>query len=321
MSKQSLTFILTVLISVISGCTTTSFDESKDFIDINDISRVLNKKKLTLNYSLNNQNKEYFINALLKEEYEFDVEFNKNGKKLNDDLLDSTLSFFCNSYIEDQRSRLESSLYNKTDDQEDILVIYSKEFMTQADELKLDYPNSKFYFLNGKKNHKDFALAVTGIDSSIKRFDDLQKNDTSIAIKNSSREKKDFKKIYFLTGYKLGKSLVPIFRSYLIDTEFYSTIDILLGASSIKELNDFENMIVPVPAYFFDSLSSKIIIDNLKNQLYQELIEDLILAESIYQNNVFGVYVKFNSGIAKVNRGQCIKRKLSMMKVSLNSYN
>ena len=124
-----------------------------------------------------------------------------------------------------------------------------------------------------------------------------------------------------MTGYKLGKSLVPIFRSYLIDTEFYSTIDILLGASSIKELNDFENMIVPVPAYFFDSLSSKIIIDNLKNQLYQELIEDLILAESIYRNNVFGVYVKFNSGIAKVNRGQCIKRKLSMMKVSLNSYN
>ena len=103
MSKQSLTFILTVLISVISGCTTTTVD-NKNFIDVNDISRVLNANKLRLNYSLSNVNKEYFISALLNKEFEFDVKFDKNGRKLNNNLLDSNLSFFCNSYIEDQRS-------------------------------------------------------------------------------------------------------------------------------------------------------------------------------------------------------------------------
>ena len=319
MSKQSLTFILTVLISVISGCNTTSLDNTRGFIDINDISRILDTNKLTLNYSLSNENKEYFISALLKEEYEFGIEFNKNGKKLNDDLLDSTLSFFCNSYIEDQRSKLNSSLYKEINDQEEILVIYSEKFITQADKLKEDNPNSKFYFLSNKINHEDFALNVIGVDSSIKRFNDLQKNDTSIAIKHSPREKKDFKKIYFLIEYNIGKSLVPIFRSYLIDTEFYSTIEILLGASSIKELNDFENIIIPVPAYFFDNLSSKIIIDNLKNELNKDLVEDLILAESIHQYNFYGKNVRFKSGMAKVNRGQCIERELSMVKVSLNS--
>jgi hypothetical protein len=319
MSKQSLTFILTVLISVISGCNTTSLDNTRGFIDINDISRILDTNKLTLNYSLSNENKEYFISALLKEEYEFGIEFNKNGKKLNDDLLDSTLSFFCNSYIEDQRSKLNSSLYKEINDQEEILVIYSEKFITQADKLKEDNPNSKFYFLSNKINHEDFALTVIGVDSSIKRFNDLQKNDTSIAIKHSPREKKDFKKIYFLIEYNIGKSLVPIFRSYLIDTEFYSTIEILLGASSIKELNDFENIIIPVPAYFFDNLSSKIIIDNLKNELNQDLVEDLILAESIHQYNFYGKNVRFKSGMAKVSRGQCIERELSMVKVSLNS--
>ena len=317
MSKQSLTFILTVLISVISGCTTTTVD-NKNFIDVNDISRVLNANKLRLNYSLSNVNKEYFISALLNKEFEFDVKFDKNGRKLNNNLLDSNLSFFCNSYIEDQRSRLNLSLYKEIDNQKDILVIYSEEFIAQADELKLNYPNSKFYFLNSKNNFEDFALAAIGIDSSVKRFDDLQKNDSSIVMKYSPREKKDFKKIYFLTEYNIGKSLVPIFRSYLIDTEFYSTIDILLGASSIKELNDFENMLIPVPSYFFEKLSSKKIVKNLKDELSKELIEDLILAESIYQNNFYGENVKFNSGMAKVNRGQCIKRKLTMMKVSLN---
>ncbi|MDB2518488.1 hypothetical protein N9X19_01590, partial [Gammaproteobacteria bacterium] len=117
----------------------------------------------------------------------------------------------------------------------------------------------------------------------------------------------------------IGKSLVPIFRSYLIDTEFYSTIDILLGASSLKELNDFENMLIPVPSYFFEKLPSKKIVKNLKDELSKELIEDLILAESIYQNNFYGENVKFNSGMTKVNRGQCIERELAMMKVSLNS--
>jgi hypothetical protein len=319
MSKQSLTFILTVLISVVSGCTTTSIDDVKEFIDINDISKVLDTSKLNLNYSLSNENKEYLISALLKEKYEFDVEFNKNGKKLNSNLLNSTLSFFCNSYIEDQRSKLNSSLYTEVNSQEDVLVIYSEDYINQADKLKEDNPNSKFYFLNSKNNHEDFVLAVIGVDSSIERFDNLQQNDTTIAIQHSPREKKDFKKIYFLTEYNIGKSLVPIFRSYLIDAEFYSTIEILLGASSIKELNDFENIIIPVPAYFFENLSSKIIIKNLKDELNQELIEDLILAESIHQNNYYGKNVKFNSGMAKVSRGQCIERELSMMKVSVNS--
>ena len=67
-----------------------------------------------------------------------------------------------------------------------------------------------------------------------------------------------------------------------------------------------------------ENLTSKIIVENLKDELSKELVEDLILAESIYQNNFYGKNVKFNSGMAKVNRGQCIKRKLTMMKVSLN---
>jgi len=318
MIKQSLTFILTVLISVISGCTTTSPNIEKRFVAIEDVSRLLNNKKLTLNYSVNNKNKEYFISALLKEEYEFEIEFSDDGKKLNNNLLDSNLSFFCNSYIEDQRYKLNSWLYEEANKHEDILVVYSEGFETQANKLKKNYPNSKYYFLNNS-NYENFVLRVIGVDSSVKRFNELQKNDKSISILNTPREKKDFKKIYFLTDYVIGKTLIPIFRSYLIDTDFYSTVDILLGASSVKELNDFENMIIPAPEYFFKNLSSKKITTNLREKLNQELVEDLILAETIYQNNLFGVSARFNSGNAKINSGQCINRELYLMKVSINT--
>ena len=59
--------------------------------------------------------------------------------------------------------------------------------------------------------------------------------DSNITINHNPRERKDFNKIFFLTGYDIGKSLVPIFRSYLISTEFYSTTELLMGASSLKE--------------------------------------------------------------------------------------
>ena len=115
------------------------------------------------------------------------------------------------------------------------------------------------------------------------------------------------------------KQFYLLMVDHIFNDEFYSTIDILLGASSLKELNDFENMLIPAPSYFFEKLSSKKIVKNLKDELSKELIEDLILAESIYQNNFYGENVKFNSGMTKVNRGQCIERELAMMKVSLNS--
>ena len=41
--------------------------------------------------------------------------------------------------------------------------------------------------------------------------------------------------------------------------------------------------------------------------------------QNTQKNNFYGENVKFNSGMTKVNRGQCIEREFAMMKVSLNS--
>ena len=79
------------------------------------------------------------------------------------------------------------------------------------------------------------------------------------------------------------------------------------GSNSVKVTLNGENEMIKI------TLSDEIMKED------KVVVEDLILAESIYQNNFYGENVKFNSGITKVNRGQCIERELAMMKVSLNS--
>ena len=51
------------------------------------------------------------------------------------------------------------------------------------------------------------------------------------------------------------------------------------------------------------------------------LIEDLILAEGIYQSNISNINMMFNSGISKVSKGQCINRNLPLWKVSPDTAN
>ena len=155
----------------------------------------------------------------------------------------------------------------------------------------------------------------------MKRLDSLESLDRNITINHKPRERKDFNKIFFLTGYDIGKSLVPIFRSYLISTEFYSTTELIMGASSLNELNDFENVMIPVPDYLFKEISLNKDIKNIEDELNKALIEDLILAEGIYQSSISNINMMFNSGISKISKGQCINRKLPLWKISSNTTN
>ena len=195
-----------------------------------------------------------------------------------------------------------------------LIVAYSNEYKNRINALDEKYPEVKFFLISN--NLDEFSQQITGIESSLKRLNGLESLDRNIAISHNPRERKDFNKIFFLTGYDIGKSLVPIFRSYLISTEFYSTTELLMGASSLKELNDFENVIIPVPNYLFKEISFNKDIKSIEDELNKALIEDLILAEGIYQSNISNINIMFNSGISKVSKGQCINRNLPLWEVS-----
>ena len=319
MFKQSLTFITIFLLAILSSCSGSNNNFKKIFLSEKDIRETLIKNELKLNYLINDKNKEYFISSLLESGYEFNIVFDGDGKKLRDKLIESNLSFFCNSFLDDQLYQLENILFYNNNSKEKLIVAYSKEYKNKIDALEEKYPEVKFFLISN--NHDAFTQQVTGIESSMKRLDSLESLDRNITINHKPRERKDFNKIFFLTGYDIGKSLVPIFRSYLISTEFYSTTELIMGASSLNELNDFENVMIPVPDYLFKEISLNKDIKNIEDELNKALIEDLILAEGIYQSSISNINMMFNSGISKISKGQCINRNLPLWKISSNTTN
>ena len=319
MFKQSLTFITVFFLVILSSCAGSNNTYKKNFLTENDIRETLSKNELKLNYLINDKNKEYFISALLKSGYKFNIAFDNNGKKLRDRLTESNLSFFCNSFLDDQLDQLENILFYNNNSKEKLIVAFSNEYKNRINALEEKYPEVRFFLIGD--NFDAFSKQITGIESSLKRLNGLESLDRNITINHNPRERKDFNKIFFLTSYDVGKSLVPIFRSYLINTEFYSTTELLMGASSLKELNDFENVIIPVPEYLFEEISLNKDIKSIRDELNKALIEDLILAEGIYQSNISNINMMFNSGISKVSRGQCINRNLPLWKVSQDTTN
>ena len=319
MFKQSLTFITVFLLVILSSCAGSNNNLKKNFLTENDIRETLSKNELKLNYLINDKNKEYFISSLLESGYRFNIVFDNNGKKLRDKLIESNLSFFCNSFLDDQLYQLENILFYNNNSKEKLIVAYSNEYKNRINALNEEYPEVKFLLISN--NFDVFTKQITGIESSLKRLNRLESLDRNITINHNPRERKDFNKIFFLTGYDIGKSLVPIFRSYLISTEFYSTTELLMGASSLKELNDFENVMIPVPSYLFKKISLNENIKNIEDELNKALVEDLILAEAIYQSNISNINMMFNSGISKVSKGQCINRNLPLWEVTPNITN
>ena len=211
----------------------------KEFIG--NISKTIqtNKKinaleSINVSYITSKKNKEYIIESSFEHSPSFNISFEENnGKKVKNNLLQSNLISFCKTFLDDQKDLIETSLFSNKLSEKDVIVIYMAQFKNTVDILKERYPDTNYLQIDSN-NYERFAEQTLNIDSSTKRFNSIQSLDRNIKLENNPRVKKDFDKIYFLLDYDLGKFLVPIFRSYLINTDFYSTREIILNVSNIK---------------------------------------------------------------------------------------
>ena len=297
----------------------------KEFIG--NISKTIqtNKKinaleSINVSYITSKKNKEYIIESSFEHSPNFNISFEENnGKKVKNNLLQSNLISFCKTFLDDQKDLIETSLFSNKLSEKDVIVIYMAQFKNTVDILKERYPDTNYLQIDSN-NYERFAEQTLNIDSSTKRFNSIQSLDRNIKLDNNPRVKKDFDKIYFLLDYDLGKFLVPIFRSYLINTDFYSTSEIILNVSNIKELNDFEGMLIPSHEYFFKQVSNKKEIFNFNDEYNKALINDLLTAEKLKRLNVNALDVIFETSPAVFNSSECIKRDLPLWRITLNNF-
>ena len=302
--KFSLTFFLSSLLLFMVSCTSIP-NQNKNNLNIN------------LAIKTSNKNKELIIESLFESNIEFTVNFDQPGSyELPDNLINSKMKYFCNSLLQDERNLIESSVF-KSNQTKNVLVVYSSQYANYVENLKEEYPNELFLSVNSS-NYEDKIKEILNVISSLNKFSIVNKVDRSIKIEHEPRVRKDISKIYFITNYELGKTLVPAIRSYTLNIDLYSTSEIFYDASDLKKLADFEDSFIPVSNKYINKIRADD-ASNIKIKIEKILIEDFLTIENVFQNNLFAKNYELNTGNAKIKRNNCVKRNLFLWKVSTNN--
>ncbi len=302
--KFSLTFFLSSLLLFMVSCASIP-DQNKNNLNIN------------LAIKTSNKNKEHIIESLFERNIEFTVSFDELGSyELPDDLINSKMKYFCNSLLQDERNLIESSVF-KSNQTKNVLVVYSPQYANYVKNLKEEYPNELFLSIDSS-NYEDKIKEILHVTSSLNKFSIVNKVDRSIKIEHEPRVRKDISKIYFITNYELGKTLVPAFRSYSLNIDLYSTSEIFYDASDLKKLADFEDSFIPVSNKYINKIRADD-ASNIKIKIEKILIEDFLTIENVFQNNLFAKNYELNTGNTKIRKNNCIKRDLNLWKVSTNN--
>lgn len=305
--KFSLTLILSSLMLFLASCSTSTVKKTD--------STFLNIKLQT-----SNKNKEIILEHLLEQDFNFSVEFNiENSYKLNNNIVSSNLKYFCNSFIQDQNMHLETLIFDSTrNNKKKILIIYSKNYEKDASKIRNKYPNELYFYLD-REDYEYRIREILGVNNSFNKNTQILSFDKSLKIEHSPRIRNDISKIYYLLDYDFGKTVVPIVRNYAFEIDSYSSSEIFHDASNVKKLVDFENLYIPLSDEMLEKIKKNKNIKSIENELEKLLIEDLVLIEKVYQNNLFKKNLMLNTSTQRIqNNNKCIKRNLSISRISSN---
>ena len=210
---------------------------------------------------------------------------------------------------------LEKNIFkSKKDVNKKVIVIFSENYKNIASFLRNKYPEEE-YFMITPEDFDAQIKEILNVDLSMRNYTDLSEFDASLKISHSPRIRDDIASIYYITNYDVGKTIVPIFRSYALNIDTFSSSEIFHDANDIKKLVDFENTYIPITKKMIENISKK--QDPLiKSEIENSLIRDFLIIEKVFQNNLFRENLLPDSGNKKIKRNGCIDRNLDLWKVS-----
>ena len=136
-------------------------------------------------------------------------------------------------------------------------------------------------------------------------------------IEHTPRIRQDIGKIYFLLDYDQGKSIAPLLKSYVVGIKIFSTSEIFHNADNIRDLADFEEILMPISKDFILKTGNQK-YDRLKQGIEKLVLSDFITIEKIYQNNLFKNDILLNTGLNSVTKNKCLNRDMGMWKIDLS---
>ena len=285
---------------------------------LNSLEKVITNE-LNLEINTSEKNKKIILESLLNDEMTFSISFNKNSSNLiSNDVLYSKLSFFCQSFIDEQKSILEKSVFESNASYKKVVIIYSNKFDNAVNELRLKYPD-QIYIEIDDKNFDMAIQEVLEVNKSNERKLLISKLDRDIEIEHNPRIRKDINKVYFLVDYAVGKAVAPSLRNYSIELSLFSSSEIFHDANNLNDLADFENILIPVPKKFINKANEKK-FKSLKGEFESLLLEDYITIEKIIKNNLFNMPYLLNSGDIIFKKDRCLNRNMKFWKINISEF-
>ena len=279
-------------------------------------NKKMSLNKLQLSIKASESNKEIILETLLENNSFFSIVMNENDATfIEDNVLNSNLKFYCNSFIKEQENILEKKIFVDSDYKK-TLIIYSDRFSKKVTELKLKYPSEIFLRVNDD-NYEASIKKVLEIDESNLRGEIINKFINNRQIEHTPRIRQDIGKIYFLLDYDQGKSIAPLLKSYVVGIKIFSTSEIFHNADNIRDLADFEEILMPVSKDFILKTGNQK-YDRLKQGIEKLVLSDFITIEKIYQNNLFKIDILLNTGLNSVSKNKCLNRDMGMWKIDLS---
>ena len=279
-------------------------------------NKKMSLNKLQLSIKTSESNKEIILETLLENNSFFSIVMNENDATfIEDNVLNSNLKFYCNSFIKEQENILEKKIFVESDNKK-TLIIYSNNFSKKVTELKLKYPSEIFLRVNDD-NYESSIKKVLEIDESNLRGEIINKFVNNRQIEHTPRIRQDIGKIYFLLDYDQGKSIAPLLKSYVVGIKIFSTSEIFHNADNIRDLADFEEILMPVSKDFILKTGNQK-YDRLKQGIEKLVLSDFITIEKIYQNNLFKNDILLNTGLNSVSKNKCLNRDMGMWKIDLS---
>ena len=279
-------------------------------------NKKMSLNKLQLSIVASERNKEIILETLLENNSFFSIVMNENDATfIEDNVLNSNLKFYCNSFIKEQENILEKKIFVDSDYKK-TLIIYSDRFSKKVTELKLKYPSEIFLRVNDD-NYESSIKKVLEIDESNLRGEIINKFVNNRQIEHTPRIRQDIGKIYFLLDYDQGKSIAPLLKSYVVGIKIFSTSEIFHNADNIRDLADFEEILMPVSKDFILKTGNQK-YDRLKQGIEKLVLSDFITIEKIYQNNLFKNEILLNTGLNSISKNKCLNRDMGMWKIDLS---